>query len=153
MEQDMVLGRIGATLLDQRLDHRLHLGDVLGRPRLHTRIEGTERPHVGVEQRLGLLGDAPDRVVQGQVGIVLAGAHIDLVVDVGDVADIGDVLGPIEVPQQPVKHVEHDDRPRIADMGKVVDRRPAHIEAHIGGIERHEDLLRAGERVVKLKRH
>ena len=35
------------------------------------------------------------------------------------------------MPQQPEQHVEHDHRPRIADMGEVVDRRPAHIHAHV----------------------
>jgi hypothetical protein len=36
-------------------------------------------------------------------------------------------------------------------MGEVIDRRPAHIDPHIGGIERTEYLLLAGERVVKPK--
>ena len=83
--------------------------------------------------------------------MLLGRPRVDLVVDVGDVADIGDVLGPVEVAQQPVEHVEHDHGPRIADMGEVVHRRPAHIDADIPGIERPERLLLATERVVKLK--
>ena len=97
------------------------------------------------------VGDLADRLVQRQLGIILRRPGVDLVVDVGDVADIGDVVRPIDMAQQPVQHVEHDDRPGIADMGEVVDRRPAHIHPHIGGIERTERLLLAGERVVKLK--
>ena len=93
----------------------------------------------------------PDRLVQRQIGIILRRPRVDLVVDVGDVADIGDVLGPIDMAQQAVQHVEHDDGAGIADMGEVVDRRPADIHAHIGGIERTERLLLAGERVVKPK--
>ena len=113
----------------------------------------TERPHVLMELRLGLLGDLADRLVQRQVGIVLRRPRIDLVVDVGDVADIGDMIGPVEVPQQPEQHVEHDDRPRIADMGIVVDRRPTDIHAHIGRIERLESLFLARQRIVDRKRH
>ena len=152
-KQHVVLGDIGAALVDEALDHRLHLIDMLGGARLDGGIERAERGHVLMELRLGLLGDAPDRLVQRQTGIILRGARVDLVVDVGDVADIGDVLRPVDVTEQPKQHVEHDDGARIADMGEVVDRRPAHIHAHVGGIERLEDLLLAGERVVKLKRH
>ena len=147
----MVLGHIGASVFDQALDHRLHLRDMLGRPRLHIRLKTAERGHVGMKLRLRRLGDAPDGLVQGKARILLGRPRIDLVVDVGDVANIGDVLGAVEVAQQPVKHVEHDHRPRIADMGEVVDRRPAHIDADIPGIERPEWLLLAAKRVVERK--
>ena len=53
----MVLGDIGAAILDQPLDHRLHLLDMLGRARLDCRVERAERLHVGVELRLGLRRD------------------------------------------------------------------------------------------------
>ena len=39
----------------------------------------------------------------------------------------------IEMAQQPEQHVEHDDRPGVADMGEVVDRGPADIDAHVRG--------------------
>ena len=109
----------------------------IGRP------QAAERVDVLVKLALGLLGDQPDRLVQRQVGIFLRRARVDLVVDVGDVAHIGDVVGAVEVPQQPEQHVEHDDRPCIADMGEVVDRRAAHIHAHVCGIERAEHPLLA----------
>src|SRR5271165_2008674 len=48
-------------------------------------------------------------------------ARVDLVVDVRDVAHVGDVIGAIEMAQQPKKHVEDDDRPRIADMSEIID--------------------------------
>ena len=98
MEQHVVLGDIGAAIRDQPLDHRLHLLDMLGGARLDRRLERAERAHVLVELRLGLLGDAPDRLVQRQIRIVFRRPRVDLVVDVGDVADIGDVLRPIDVP-------------------------------------------------------
>ena len=75
--------------------------------------------------------------------------HDDLVVDVGDVAHVADVVGAVEVAQQPEQHVEDDDGPRIADMGAVVDRRAAHVEAHLLGIERREILLAPGQRIVQ----
>ena len=107
-----------------------------------------ERGHVGVELRLGLLGDAADRLVQRKVWIILRGAGVDLVVDVGDVADIGDVLRPVEMAEQPEQHVEDDDWAGVADMGEVIDRRPAHIHPHPRGIDRREQALRARQGVV-----
>ncbi len=104
---------------------------------------------VGMELARGLLGDLADRLVQRQAGKIARRAVVDLVVDVGDVADIGDVVVAVEMPQQPEQHVEHDDRARIADMGEVVDRRPADIHAHIGRIERHERPLLPGQGIVK----
>ena len=63
------------------------------------------------------------------------------------------MLGAVEMAQQPEQHVEHDHRPRIADMGEVVDRRPAHIHAHARGIERGEHPLLARQRIVELEFH
>ena len=107
-EQHVVFGHIGMAGRDQPLDQRLHLGDVLGRARLDRRPQAAERIHVLVELPLGLLGDEADRLVQRQVRILLRRARVDLVVDVGDVAHVGDVVGAVEVPQQPEQHVEHD---------------------------------------------
>ena len=43
------------------------------------------------ETAAGLLGDLADRLVQRHAGEIARRAIVDLVVDVGDVADIGDV--------------------------------------------------------------
>ncbi len=75
----------------------------------------------------------------------LGGAGVDLVVHVGDVADIGDMGVAIEMAQQPEQHVEHDYRPRIADMGEVANRRAADIHPHIRPIERREIFLGLGQ--------
>ncbi len=83
----------------------------------------------------------------------LGGACIDLIVHVGDVTDIGDVLGAIDLAQQAKQHVEDDERPRIADMRVVIDRRPADIDAHIRRVDRHELLFAARQRIVKLQSH
>ena len=102
--------------------------------RLERGTQAAERGDVLVELPLSLLRDPADRLVQRQVGIVLRRARVDLVVDVGDVAHIGDVVGAVEMAQQPEQHVEHDDRPRIADMGEVIDRRPTYIRTRAGSI-------------------
>ena len=102
---------------------------------------------------VGCLGHAADRLVQRQIRIFLRGARDDLVVNVGDVAHIGDVIGAVEMAQQAEQDVEDDDRARVADMGEVVDRRAAHIHAHARGIERPERPLLARERIVKLELH
>ena len=96
---------------------------------------------------VGLFGQLADR------DAALGRARVDLVVDVGDVADVGDVLGAVEMAQQPEQHVEHDHRPRVADMGEVVDRRPAHIHAHARRIDRREHPLLARQRIVELQFH
>ena len=145
----MAFGDIGDTEVDQALDHRLHAVDMLGGARLEGRLQAAQRLHVGLELRVGGLGDLADRLVERQAGIVAGGARVDLVVDVGDVADIGDVVVAVEVAQQPEQHVEDDDRPRVADMGEVVDRRAADIHAHIVGIDRGKSLLRPRQRVVE----
>jgi hypothetical protein len=117
---------------DQTLDQRPHLGDVLGRARLDGRLEHAERRDVGVELRERALGDVADRHA------ALGRAGVDLVVDVGDVADVGDVLGPVEVPQQPEQQIEDDDRAGVADMGVIVDRRAADIHPHVRRVDRDE---------------
>ena len=103
--------------------------------------------------RVGGLGDLADRFVQRQARMLLGRARVDLVVDVGDVARVGDVIGAVDVAQQPEQHVEHDHRPRVADVGVVVDGRPAHVHAHVAGIDGLERLLPARQRVVERECH
>ena len=127
--------------------------DELGRARLVGRRQAAERRHVLVELLFRRLGDFSDRLVQRQVGIFLRRPLVDLVVDVRDVADIGDVLLAVEMAEQPEQHVEDDDRAGVADMGKVVDRRPADVHAHVRRIEGDKILLLAGQRVVEPQSH
>ena len=139
----MVFGHIGEALGHQPLDQVHHLGDMRGGAGLHIRIEAAERLHIGLEDRIGLLGQLADG------DAALGGARVDLVIDVRDVADIGDGLRAIGLAQQAVEHVEDDDGAGVADMGEVIDRGAADIHAHMGGIDGAERLLRAGECIVK----
>ena len=88
----MILGDIGAALVDQGLDHRLHLLDIFGGARLMRRRQAAERGHIPVVLRGGLLGQLADGVVGRHVGILLGRPRVDLVVHIGDVADIGDMV-------------------------------------------------------------
>ena len=88
-----------------------------------------ERRHVLVELALRRLRHLGDRFVEGQVGVFALGARVDLVVDVGDVADVEDMLRAIAMAQEPEQHVEDDDRPGVADMREIIDRRPADVDA------------------------
>jgi hypothetical protein len=141
----MLLGHIGVAVGDETLDQRLHLRDMLGRTRLDRRRQHAERRDVRVELLQRAFGDLADRHA------ALRRAGIDLVVHVGDVADIGDVLRPVEVAQKPEQQVEDDDRARVADMRVVVDRRPADIHPYVRRIDRDEVLLRPRLRVVELQ--
>ncbi|MGY3459809.1 hypothetical protein ACVWW5_005259 [Bradyrhizobium sp. LM3.4] len=149
----MVLGDIGKAAGDQPFDDLAHFGDMLGRARLDARPQRAERIDVGVKLPAGLLGDFPDRFVQRQAGEIARGAVVDLVVDVGDVADIFDVGLAIEMAQQPKQHVEHDHGPRVADMGEVIDGRSADIHADVLRIERHEAALFPAQRIVEAQFH
>ncbi len=121
----------------------------LGRPRLDGRLKAAQRLDVGLILVGRLFGDAPDRLVERQVGEVAQGARVDLVVEVGEVAHIGDGILAIDMAQQPEQHVEDNRRAGVADMGEVVDRRAADIHPHVLRIYGHEVLLRARQRVGK----
>ena len=145
----MALGLVGMAACDQVADHRDHLGDGLG-ARAARPLAGRQPSAATSSWNCLAVASVTLRIAsfERQVGIRLAGTGVDLVVDVGDVADIGDVILAIEMAQQAEQHVEDDDRPRIADMGVVVDRRPADIHAHVIVVEGDEVLLRARQRVV-----
>jgi len=152
-EQHVCLRHIGVAGRDQTLDQRPHLADMLGGARLDGRAQAAERIDVGMELLLGFFGDGADRLVQRQIWIFLRRACVDLVVDVGDVARIDHAVGAVEMPQQPEQDVEDDDRPRIADMGEIIDGRSAHIHTHARRIERFKRPLFAAERIVEPKFH
>ena len=120
----MVFRNVSEAALHQFFDKRTHLRDMLGGARLDRRAQAAERFDIVVKLFFGPFGDLADRLVQRQAGKIPRGALVDLVIDIGDVADIFDVSFAVEVPQQAEQHVEHDHRARVADMSEVVDRRP-----------------------------
>ncbi len=146
-EQRMPLGGVGVARGDQPLDQRDHLLDVFGGARLDVGRQVAEHRHVGVKLCRRARRHLVDRLAAG------ARRGHDLVLDIGDVADIGDVVRAVFVAQHAVEQVEGDDRASIADVGLVVDRRAADIHPDPLGIERRERLLAVGQRIVEDERH
>ena len=124
MEQHVaIVGAVGVALVDQGLDHGDHLTDVFGGARLVGHRQHAQRLQIiqiVLRRTGGQVGD-------GNAGLQRAGD--DLVIDVGDVADKGDIRDAEIVAQQAVQHVEVDRRAGIAQMRKVVDRGAAEVDA------------------------
>ena len=91
--------------------------------------------------------------LSGRVRIVTLGARVDLVVDVGDVANVENVIRAVDMAQKPKEDVEDDNRASVADVRVVVDGRAADVEPDRLRVDRREGLLAACQRVVKTKRH
>ena len=149
----MLLGNVSVTGGEQALDQLTHRLDVFRCTRLDVRGQATKRIGIRMKLLLGFFRDDADCLVERQVRILLRRARNDLVVHVRDVADIDDVIAAVDIAQQAKQHIEYDQRPRIADMGKVVNGRPAHVHAHPIRIERRKNPLLPGQRVVELQLH
>ena len=140
-EQHMAVRFIGVALGDQGFDHGGHLADMIGGLGHDVRLQGIERRHVLAEGVGEALGERGHRLAGFRAG------GDDLVVDVGDVAGVDHLR--VEPGEQPVEHVEHHHRPRVADVHVVIDRRAAHIECYPLRVERLERVLVAGEGVMQ----
>ena len=154
IEQHMPLCGIGMAPGDQPLDHRHHLHDIFRRAGFMRGRQGTQSPHIGVIPADGLIRQSADDGVQ-IAGIArflhLPGAGVDLVIDIGEIAHIGDVIGAINMAQEPEQHVEHHHGPRIAQMRAVIDGGAADIHPHIRRIDGRKTLFAAGARIVQTK--
>ena len=131
-----------------------HLADIIGRHRPFGRLADVERFHIGPEGLGIVLRNVPDRLRLGGshlLHLVLARiAVIGQMADIGDVDDVGEVVA---LPaQRTAQHVGEDIGAHIADMGVVVDRRPAGIDARFALVDGGEFLQLAGERVEQLER-
>ncbi len=93
-EQHFAAGHIGVAPIDQCPDHLDHLGDVVGGARLDGGFQAAERLGIGMELVGRRLRHLADGLVERQVRKIPQRPGIDLVVDVGDVADIGHVVSP-----------------------------------------------------------
>ena len=139
-EVHVAVDRVGVAALDEPLDHLDHAGDRLGGLGALGGVLDAERAHRR-DERLGvLLGDL------GGGAALFVGAVDDLVVDVGDVLDEPDVVA--LVLEVAADHVERQERPRVADVDVVVDRRAADVHRDLAGLARDELLFGAAQRVV-----
>ena len=138
----MALGGIGMALFNQRLDHRDHLGNIPRRAGHGIWLKRADSGHIFKIPANRLFGDLANRAA------CICGLRVDLVVHIREIAHIGHVLGPIDMAQKPIKHIKHNHRTRIADMGTVIDCWPTDIHAHILRADRLKSLLLARLRVV-----
>ncbi len=144
-EQHMAFRGIGMPVVDQALDHVDDLGDMARRRGLQVRRTHAQRAHVLAVGGGELVGDDRDRHA------LFAGGVVDLVVDVGDVAGVGQPA--IAAAQHVGQYAKHHGSARIADVHVVVDRRPAHVHGHAGGIERREGFDAARQAVEEVQAH
>jgi hypothetical protein len=143
-----------AVLLDVGDEGDL-LRDVVGRPAQHRGILDVERLHVGNERRRYRAARSPRptcRSAGALLHLVFAGVGIG-----GEMADIGDVhhmANAVAVPlESALQQVLEQERPVVADVLIVVDRRAAGVEADFAaGVQRLERAQRSREVVVKTKR-
>ena len=140
-EDRAVVGPVGVALLEERLDERDHLVDVLGRPRQDVRRRHPQGSRVVQEPREPAVGELVDPDSRRRR------APDDLVVDVGDVHDPRDAQAAVaEVADE---QVGVEEAPEVADVGRAVDRRPAAVDPDVARLERLERPRLAGQRVVE----
>ena len=86
---------------------------------------------------------------RGQVVIVLVvfiGALDDLVIDIGNIAYIGDIITPVaQIARDRIKNHQH---PCVSEMAQVVHRHAADIHFHSAFFNRLENFLFTGLAVV-----
>ena len=136
---------IGMAGLHQAVDHRYHFVDMIGGAGLHIRVQVHQGRHVLVEGVRRAFGNGAD------IFAAFLGGGIDLVINVGDVAHVGDCR--VEAAQQPHEYIEDHHRAGVADVGVVIDRRPADIQAHVFIVQRDKFFFGAVERIVDLQGH
>jgi hypothetical protein len=136
---------VGVALARETFHRLYHVGDVLGRARLVVGPLDPETRHVLQVLWYVARGDlAP-------VDALLVRPPYDLVVDVGDVDHI-DHLEP-RVLQVAPDRVPYDTVARVAEVARVVDRRPADVHLDLPRLEGLEGLLLPGQRVVDDEGH
>jgi hypothetical protein len=138
---DIAVARdVRVALVDQGLRHRDDGVDEFGGARFEV---GRLQP----ESRAVLVhggGETPCQI--GPILAVGGRALDDLVVDVGDVAHIGD--GVAQGSQVALDQVEHREHARVADVDVVVIRHAAHVHADLIGPQRLEFLFFPGQRIM-----
>ena len=103
------------------------------------------RTDVTVHGRDHLVGQRPNR------DATLERTLDDLVIDVSDIAHIGDAVAALLEPA--LRHIEGHHHSRMADMAEIVNGHAADIHAHLTRHDRGKLLDRTGQGVVDTKGH
>ena len=140
-----VAGPIGQALAFELADQAEHLPDIVGRARLMGRPLNPHCTDVPVHRRDHLVGQRANR------DAALKRTPDDLVIDVSDIAHIGDAVAALLEPA--LHHIEGHHHSRMADMAEIVNRHAADIHAHLTRHERGKRLDRTGQGVVDAKGH
>ncbi|MPM76944.1 hypothetical protein SDC9_123943 [bioreactor metagenome] len=133
---------IGHALADQPLNHGDDLGDVLGRPGMNRSRPDAQRLCVPVVFRDESVAQFLDRHT------LFVGPSDHLIVDIRKVLHKGHLV-PF-VLQIPPQHVKDYKGTRVADVKIIVHRRPAGVNAHLTGLDRHKLFLFSALAVVDL---
>ncbi len=142
---DIAAAGVGAAASDQTLHQGDDLADMLGRLRLDRRFQQAEGRHIFVKGADKLFGE------EGAVDAAFVGAIDDFVVDVGVVADIGDVIsGKLQIA---VDDVKDDVGAGMTDMAVVINSNAADVHADVSRPQRHKLFFAATQGIIKTQRH
>src|SRR5664280_2858494 len=136
---------VAEPLFLERRNHLEHLRHIVRGARLVRRPLDAEGVGIFMKRGDHLVGKGLQRDAS------LERTLDDLVVDVGDVADIGDPVA--ERLHPALRHVERHHEPGVAHMRVVVDRDAANVQANVSRLDRNKDLGRPRQGVVNSKCH
>ncbi len=132
--------RVGIPLVDQGLDHRVHAGDMVGGTRFLVWRQDVQAALVFVHR----VDHARREGVEAFA--VLVGPVDDLVIDVGDIAHVGQLVTALAQPAG--DQVERHHAAAVAQVAVVVHGHAANVHAHLVAIQRLEGFLGFGQGVV-----
>ncbi len=72
---------------------------------------------------------------------ILVGAGDNLVINIGNITNIGHMLFAINRAQMTINNIEHHQHPRVANMAHVIHGHAAHIQTHIFDIDGFENFF------------
>ena len=142
-----IVRAVGVASLHESRYHRNHPGDVVGGGGLRKMIgpldaQGIEIFEEGLFERFGELR-------QRHPGCPAPSDRF--VIDIGEVHDADDAEPPVF--QVSLEQVLEDVGPEVSDVGKIINRRPASVEADDSGFQRNEFLDLAGEGIKEANWH
>ena len=139
----LIGGLVRQPVFHERTNQFLHRSHILGGPGLVIRTQHTQGIRI-------LMHGGNKAVRQGADAFTVFLRPLDdLVVDIGDIANIGH-LEPFR-PQPAGHHVEHHHHPGVTKVTVVVNRHPAHIHPDLAGLNREKLLLFSRKGVVNFQ--